>query len=145
MGTSASTDQVTTFLQGITGSHGVRIALVMDESARSRVIEEIVEREVGSDAIVVHVRLCPKVSISLPPTIARPQCLHPSGLRTQPDQEHGNVGSLVASLRRLARLRPMLLIIEEMQMIVGEGRSLFASLLDSLANESLSILCLGTA
>ena len=140
MGASASVAQITTFLQGIGRSRGLRATLVADQAARCPVIDELLEREVDPSVMIVRVGFSPEPTISLRSLPAQSLC---NGL----EETEGAVDPQMAlrwlaiTLRRLSRLHPVLLVIDDLDQLGRASAGEFGLFLAALADETLSVLC----
>jgi hypothetical protein len=135
--------QIVSFWRTTVNARGLRVLLLAGEAGigKSRLVEESARQIVRSDGAVVHVRLYPDATTSLTTLLARSIWESGAGrhlLKTEPEP---TVASIASALRRMCHLRPTLLVIEDIHLLAGEPLSEFASLLDVLAEEPLSILC----
>jgi len=138
--------------------NNLRTMLLLGEAGtgKSRLLEEVVDQVARSNGAVVHIKLFPESATSIVPLVAR-------GLwRFAQSHPHLSIdaeetpSSVVAALRRLIHLRRTLLVFEDIHLLggsmdsgVGGGRqhggdaiSTFGSILDSLADEQVAVLCM---
>ncbi len=144
VGRAAEIEQVLAFWRATTESTRLRGMLLAGEAGigKSRIVEEIIPRIVQEGGAVVHTKLYPESAASIAPLIAR-------ALRVLNTRRQLNIGdteetipSVTAALRRLARLRPTLLLIEDIHLLNGETVREVALLLEALSKDSISILAL---
>lgn len=142
-GREQETARALAFYQGTMEAQGLRAALLLGEagSGKSRLIEDLIPHVLREAGAVVHTKLYPESTTSIAPIIA--QALSRSSsmfnlLRIEPEE---NLPSVAASLRRLAQLRPTLVIVEDIHLLEGEAEREFSTLLNSLSDEPISLLC----
>lgn len=144
VGRTTETARILSFWHATIESGRLRVALLRGEAGigKSRLIEEAVPGIVRNGGTVVHTKLYPESTSSIAPMIAR--ALHVLSTRL-----HLNIGEpceeiplVTAALRRLARLRPTLLIIEDIHLLHGDALRELAMLMDGLAEEAVSLLAL---
>ncbi len=137
-------DRIVAFWRATAESNALRMALVIGEAGvgKSRLLEELVPRIAAAGGVAVQAKLYPGSSTSLAPLLARALRFSGAGrhlLRKEPEE---NLPSVIASLQRLARLRPLLLVIEDIHLLEGDALAECALLLESIAGESVSVLAL---
>lgn len=124
-------------------AQGLRALLVVGEAGvgKSRLAAHV-EKLVGEGkGAVVHARLYPESSTSIAPILAEAIASADADLRLLRSDPEGNIGDVAAALRRLCRLRPTLVIIEDVHLLEGEALRETARLLGTLTDETLSLLC----
>lgn len=117
-------------------AHGLRLALMLGEagSGKSRLVEETVgeiEREGG---VALHVRIYPDAPGSLMGLIA-------DALRSAPVGRGVGGDGVAGSVRRCARLRSTILVVEDIHLLRGDTLREFTGFLDALVDEPLLVLC----
>lgn len=144
VGRTAETEQILAFWRATTESTRLRGALLTGEAGigKSRIIEEIIPQIVQEGGAVVHAKLYPESTTSIAPLVA-------GALRFLNTRRQLNIGdtdetlaSVVTALRRLARLRPTLLLIEDIHLLNGETLREFGLLLDALSEDVISVVAL---
>ena len=108
---------------------------------KSRLLEETMPAVLEEGGSVIHTRFYPESSTSFVSLVAEALSTsrqHRSLLVETPEPE---VGSLVAALRRIARLRATLLIVEDVHLLESDGLSEMAGILRALSDEHLSVIC----
>lgn len=131
------------FWRETVNAQGLRAALLTGEtgSGKSRLIEEVIPKVTEMGGVVLHVKIFPESDRSIFSLISRALWYAEEArrlLRNQPEEE---MQSVVESLRRLSRLRPTLLIVEDIHLLGGDSIPEFSTLLNTIAEETLSILC----
>lgn len=121
----------------------LRVSLVIGEAGigKTRLLECAAERIAARGGVVVQTRLYPDSSIALHPNLATAlwsseSCRHL--LRHEPE---ATLGGISEALRRLTRLRPTIIIIEDVHLLSNEAAREMSLLLDAIADETLSIVC----
>lgn len=94
-----------------------------------------------SDRIIITIRLYPYAVNSVASLLAETLNATPSVARLLTGSVHHSLPSILTALRRLVRLRPLTLIIEDLHLLEGETCVEFHALLQGLCNESLPVLC----
>ncbi len=124
-------------------AQGLRAFLVVGEAGvgKSRLAAHIEKLVAEGKGAVVHARLYPESSTSIAPILAEAIASADADLRLLRSDPEGNIGDVAAALRRLCRLRPTLVIIEDVHLLEGEALRETARLLGSLTDETLSLLC----
>jgi hypothetical protein len=92
--------------------------------------------------MVVRVKLYPESAASPAELIAGALWDSEHGRRILGTEPEATPASVIASLRRLARLRPMLLAVEDLHLLEGSSLAEFATILNALSDEVLPLLAL---
>jgi len=144
VGRTIETGRIVEFWRATIEGNRLRVALLTGEAGtgKSRLVEETIPVIVQEGGTVVHTKLYPESTASIAPMIA--QALHVLATRRHLNigEPHEDIPSVTAALRRLARLRPTLLIIEDIHLLGGEALREFSLLLDGLSEEVISLLAL---
>lgn len=134
-------EQIIAFWRGTLNAHEARALLMVGEAGigKSRILDELDPRLLTDSAIVLRTRLYTDSSTSLVPVLARALRFSDGSplLREQPEE---TLPSVLAPLRRLARLRPLLWVIEDVHLLEQEAMHDFMGILEGLADEPVSIL-----
>jgi DNA-binding SARP family transcriptional activator len=143
VGRSREAEQILSFWLGTGETQGLRAALLVGEAGtgKSRFVEEIVPQIARSGGLVIHTKLYPESATALAPLIAQAIWRSAGGAHLVKSEPEGSLASVSAALRRLARLRRTLLIVEDVHLLSHESHRELSALLDGLADDSLSILC----
>lgn len=124
-------------------SNGLRSVLLVGEAGigKSRLVEELIPHIHRAGGLVIHTKLLPEAASSIVPLIARALWYSEGGRHLLKKEPEETLGSVVAALRRLARLRPTLLVIEDLHLLGEEAVRELWHLFESLDDETISILC----
>lgn len=136
-------ERVHEFRRGAIEASGLRTLLILGEAGvgKSRLIEEIVPTLEKEGGAVVHCRLRPASGGSLISLLADVLWNSPTVRPLLRGKPSGGLDSVVDALRRLCRLRPALIVVEDIHLLTGETLRDFAVLLNVLADDPISLLC----
>lgn len=141
-GRSDLRDRLVRFWSDGAAGEGMILMLLIGEAGvgKTRLIEEAVETMTRSGGAVVQTRLYPESPTALVPLLSRALWryaeAHPE-LRIDADE---SFGSVLSGLRRLCRLRPTVLVIEDLHLLGGGGVGDLGVLLDALSDEPLPVI-----
>lgn len=145
-GRGEDVERVVSFWRGSSEGYGLRGMLVLGEAGvgKSRLLEEGVGAIARANGAVVRVRLFPESATSIVPLIARGLWRFAESHPQLAIEAEETPASVVAALRRLIHLRRTLLVFEDIHLLGqgGGGISTFGSILESLADEQVALLCL---
>lgn len=121
----------------------LRVALLVGEAGvgKSRLVSALAARIRHEGGVELRVSLHPEAANAIAPSLTHALWYSDFGrmlLREQPEE---TLPAAIAALRRLARLRPALVVIEDLHLLGADAVPEVARLLDALADEPLSILC----
>ena len=147
VGRATELEQLLSFLAGEDEDrNGLEGFLLLGEAGvgKSRLIETCIERISNEGRALLHIKLRPEGSASLPPLIAeaieRSPSVRPLFSATASPLESVDLTESLGRIRRIAALRRTSLIIEDIHLLDGERLHEFFSLLDSLRDEPIGLL-----
>jgi len=143
VGRSTEIDTLMDFWRSSIDAGDLRLAIITAEAGagKTRLFDQLLPRIAREGGMVVRARLYPDATASIAPLMA--QALGKSGmafrlLRVTPN---GTMAEVVATFRRVARLRPVVLMIEDLHLLPAEGLQELGTLLYTIADENLTVLC----
>lgn len=136
--------KILNFWRSVPEAQHLRVMLLVAEAGmgKSRLLEECLSTIRSERGVVVHVKLYPEAANSLAALLSRSIWTAPSGreiLRSQPGE---NIPDVVNALQRLCRLRPTLLVLEDVHLFPSESIPDLVRLFEALVDETISVLCL---
>jgi hypothetical protein len=144
VGRASELERLVAFWRATPQAQRLRASLVLAEAGigKSRLLEEVIRAITAAGGTVVHCKLYPESSVSLAPLLARALWQSNVGRDLLRSEPAGTLPSVITAMRRLGRLRPTLLVVEDAHLLVGEAIGEFQSLLAALADETLALLTL---
>ena len=143
VGRSAEIEALMQFWRSSIDVGGLRIAVITAEAGagKTRLLDQLLPRIAREGGMVVRARLYPDSSASIAPLMA--QALGKSGIafRLLKVAPAGTMAEVVATFRRVARLRPVVLMIEDLHLLQGEALRELGTLLHTLSDEDITVLC----
>lgn len=142
VGRDAELERLFSFWKGTIDSYELRAALLVGEAGigKSRLIEELMSRIIAAGGAVVHAKLYPESATTITPLLARSLWHSIAGRELLKKEPEPKRESLLEALRRIAGLRPTIIIIEDIHLLSSDGVRECATLLESLADETISFL-----
>jgi hypothetical protein len=142
-GREAELERIVAFWRATTHASRLRTFLLTGEAGigKSRLLEEAIREVMDRGAAVVQARLYPGAANAPAPLLAHALWNSGAGRRLLPRQPESTLPSVAAALRRMSRLRPTLLVIEDIHLLQGDALAETASLLTMITDETLSLLC----
>ena len=122
---------------------GLRAFLLLGEAGIGKSsLLQIVSRQIESQGgVIIHAKLLPESALSISSLLPQSIWYSETSRQLLPSRPGGSLPEISTALRRLARLRPLLLIIEDIHLLGDEAAGEFAQLLEAVASEPLSLLC----
>lgn len=130
------------FVAGTVDAPELRLRLLVGEagSGKSRLVAEAIER-IRSDRILpVSIRIYPDTSDSVVPLLADALDASDEIGRLLREPVDRSAASALAALRRLARLRPLCLFVEDLHLLEPGGVAELTRLLSGLFNDPISVV-----
>ncbi len=142
-GRAAELERLVRFWRETAEAPGLRVTLLLGEAGmgKSRLIEELVPKALAGAGVVAHAKLYPESATSIAPMVARALWSSAAGRQLLKQEPAGELGAVSSALQRLSRLRPTLLIVEDIHLLAGEALRDFSLLLEGLAYEPISVIC----
>ena len=142
VGRTQEFQQLLLFWRGTLQAHGLRAALLTGEAGigKSRLVEELMPQIAREGGTVVHIRFYPESAIHPAHLLADALWGSASAREIVRDPAPDNLQGCIVALRRLVRLRPTVLVVEDLHLLVGDAVGDFTTLLASLADEPLSVI-----
>lgn len=136
--------RVVNFWQTTPEAGRLRAGLVLAEAGvgKSRLLEEAMKQIEAAGGAVIHAKFYPEGTNQLGPLLAQSIGVSSAGTALLRGMVEGTRPAVIAALRRIGRLRPAMLVLEDIHLIDPESAGELATLLDTLADETLSVLAL---
>ena len=142
-GRTEERERIIQFWRATFDAHGLRAMLFVGEGGigKSRLIEESLPAITEGGGVVLHLKIYPEGTMSLPGLLAESlgRSFRGRGMLANPPEP--TLSAVISALRRLSRLRAMLLVVEDVHLLSGESLREFSLLVDALSDETLSLLC----
>lgn len=108
---------------------------------KSRLLDETIPRIENAGGTVVRAKLFAESGASAIPMIAEALWYHEETRRLLRSERVASTGAVAAQLRRIVRLRPTMLVIEDIHLLAGDAVREFGGLLNALGEEPLALVC----
>jgi hypothetical protein len=143
-GRSTELERLLEFWRTTTAGSGIRLALLTGEagSGKSRLLEMLRPLVTRQGGVVVHLKLYPDSSSAIIPLLIRSLIESRATGDLLQQQPEPTIADATATMRRLARLRPTLLVIEDAHLLTSSALGDLNRLLSALADETIAVLCL---
>lgn len=131
------------FWEGTFDASELRAVLMLGEGGvgKSRLLDELAVNVERNRGLVVRVKLIPESALSVLALLARSLWYNQESRRLIPSEPTNSITEISAALQRLSRLRPLLLIVEDIHLLEDETSREFALLLQAIASETIALLC----
>ncbi len=145
VGRTAELESLLSFWEGTIRNGSMHTALLVGEAGvgKTTLTEAFVEQVRSRGATVIHAQVYPDAGTSLLGSLRRAlRAAHPARSDApQPAEVPDSIAGVAAAIRGSARLRPTLLVLEDLQRLTGAVLEEFADLLASICSERLMLLC----
>lgn len=138
-------ERILAFRRGTNEGERLRSALLLAEGGmgKSRLIEEVLMR-VGSEGVIaLHVKLLPEGANGIPGLIAHALQLNDVTRPLIRDDLRDDPIPVLSALRNVVRLRPTLLLFEDLHLVEDPEGSGMRTIVEGLADEPVSLLLAG--
>lgn len=137
-------EQLLAFWRSTPDLYAMQTALVLGEAGvgKSRLIDELGPQVAHNEGMLIRLKLIPGATISFASLIARAIRANATARQLLKEPIAESQGETVAALHRLARLRPTLLVIEDIHLLARESIEDLRQLLDGLSGEFIKIILL---
>jgi ATP/maltotriose-dependent transcriptional regulator MalT len=140
-GRTAVIGRIVSFWRGTLDAEELRSALLIGEAGigKSRLLAAVAAAVADAGGAVIHVRLVPESPTSLLPLLAKGLMYSELARRLLNSEPEPTCAAVAAALRRVAQLRPTLLVLEDLHLISDDALRELAMLLEAIADETLSL------
>ncbi|MBL7988267.1 MAG: AAA family ATPase [Chlorobi bacterium] len=130
-------------VQSAAESEGLHTLLLIGEAGigKSRAVEGACQQIEETGGLVIATRIVPEATLTLAPALARALEQSETAQELLRHDVPANLNDVVAGLRRLSRLRPTLVVVEDTHLLEGDGIRQLGLLLEGLSDETLTLLC----
>ncbi|MCB9214266.1 MAG: AAA family ATPase [Ignavibacteria bacterium] len=142
VGREGEIERILDFWRGTVDSQRLRLLLLTAEAGagKSRLLEESVAMIENDGGVVIHAKLYPEGTNDLTSLLTQALQRKKKDQRVPGIRAAEEVKGIVPSLQRLSRLRPLLLVIEDLHLMPEEALPDLTTLLSQLADETISVL-----
>ena len=137
-------DRIVKLGEGTLDRGELRSSLIIGEagSGKSRLLEHLIPKFRRGRGVPLHLKLYPGVSVSFPRLLSEAIYANEVSRTLVSLSKEPTTGEAINGIRRIARLRPVTLILEDAHLLDGDLLLHVRNLLDALANEGIFFLCL---
>lgn len=141
-GRSREIESLVQFWRQIPDEQGLQAILLLGEAGmgKSRVIDELIPHITHNGGIVLRVKLFTGSTLSLAHLLAKAIRTNLSSRTLLSGQVEDTIGSVTSALQRLVKLRPALLVIEDIHWLPTELLAELAGLLEGMSQEYLRVV-----
>lgn len=129
------------FWRGVLESDHLRCLLVEGEAGvgKSRLTQEAIRQIELANGIVVALKLYPESTAAIAPLVAQALWRNSRLHRLLRGDVPETLAGCADALRRIARLRPTMIVVEDVHLLAGATLREFAQLVDSIADEPIAL------
>lgn len=144
VGREEELETILAFWRSIPESQRLRVMLLTAEAGvgKSRLLEEALRSIRTERGAVVHVKLYPEAATSLGSLLSQSIWKSDAGRDILAAQPGEHLQDVIVALQRLSRLRPTLLVLEDIHLFQPESIPDLIRLFEGIADETISVLCL---
>jgi len=131
------------FWRGTFEAQELRTMLIVGEAGmgKSRLLDEATPIITGLGGLIVRIKVYPETESSTAALITGGLWMSTDARRLLKSEPQPTVHGVVSALRRLSRVRPLLLIIEDIHLLSGDSAHEFSTFVNAIAEETLALLC----
>ncbi|MBX7215409.1 MAG: AAA family ATPase [Candidatus Kapabacteria bacterium] len=131
------------FCQRRADDAALRAGLLLGEagSGKSRLFDEVLPNCEAAGVIVVRVKLHPGAANAITPLLAQSLYLLPAIRQLLRAEPEATLPSVITTLQRLARLRPVAIALEDIHLLPQHSVGELATLVGGIADEPITLLC----
>ncbi len=143
IGRSVEQQRLRTFWRNTIETQELRALMIVGEAGtgKSRLLEETIPSIAAAGGTVVRARLFQESGASITTIIAEALWYNEEVRRLFHTESEVTPHAVVGRLRRLSRLRPTLVIIDDLHVMSRETARELASILEPLSEEALAVVC----
>ena len=140
VGREGELERIVGFWRGALHGDEMRVLVVEGEAGvgKSRLVAEAADRIAAERGTVVHAKLYAELTTAIAPLLF--EALERTDLGRQIARADEGLAAAAAVLRRLARLRPTILIIEDIHLLAGAPVRELVQLLEAIEDEPVAVM-----
>ncbi len=143
VGRQKQADLVTDFLQSTIAGDTAGLLWLQGEAGvgKSRFLDHIQHELSREENLVLYVRIYPDSASSVVMAFGSAIAANPQLRGLLPSRPIRSLSDLTAALQRASRLRPTLLIVDDIHLLDHDSAAELVDLIDALSNEPIGIIC----
>jgi hypothetical protein len=134
--------RIVAFWRAALRGDGLRILLIEGEAGvgKSRLVQEAVERIAGERGTAVHAKLYAELTTAIAPLLDEALARTDMGRQLGRNADGGSLGAAAEAMRRIGRLRPTVLVIEDIQLLAGAPVRELVQLFEAIEDEPIAVV-----